>query len=201
MKQIFTIIILSFLVSCNFSENNSSVNNKSKSKYAKGFEIQQYQNLKKVTVFNNQEKTEYYLISEKEEINDSLKDKIVIKTPVKRVVCLSSTYLGYISVLDERESVCGLSTTKFIYDSVLFDNVQKGKIKEIGSYPNINVETIISLKPDVVFVYSLGGSTTVQYEQLQQLGVQVIFVNEFVETTPLGRAEWLKFFAETRSFS
>ncbi len=195
--RLFITLIIFLSFSCNTAKEHQKKNNNNAkgNEFAQGFELQNYGRLKKITVFNQGENSIYYLIPKKYRIPDSLKDKNIIRIPVKKVVCLSTTYLGFLEKLEERKTICGVSTANLIYDSLLQERVKNGKIKEIGSYPNINIETIVELKPDIVFAYSLNGSTISQYEQLDKLGIKVILVNEYLESSPLGRAEWLKFFA------
>lgn len=195
LRNISLLFIVIFVLSCNTNRINSKSKNVLKSEFAKDFEISNYKTYSKITVFSDGANNTYFLLPKGNKIPDSLRNENIIKIPVKKVVCLSTTYLGFIENLDERNSVCGVSTANLIYDSLLQKNVKSGKIREIGSFPNINIETIIALKPDIVFAYNLDGQTINQYEQLEKFGIKVVFVNEYLEETPLGRAEWLKFFA------
>lgn len=207
MKKSLTILwILSkfFLFSaCVENEQETSSNNLSyiPNEFAKGFEINYSDNFKVLKVNKpwqnaDNESFEYYLIPKTEEIPDSIKDKIIIRTPIESVVCLSTTHLGFIEKLNEHNSIIGLSGTYFVYDSIINSKIENKEIDEVGFEDNLNIEKIISLKPDVVFAYDITGSLSSKFEQLAQFGITVVYVGEYLETSPLGKAEWIKFFAE-----
>lgn len=171
---------------------------KSKLKYAKHFSIEKRGENFVLKVFNpwqnaQKEDFEYVLVDKKnQKINKEIQ---TIKIPVERVVCLSTTHLGFIEALNQRNSIVGLSGLNFVYDSLLNLSIGRGLIAEVGFEQNLNIEQIVKLKPDVVFAYDISGSLAQKYEQLQQLGVPVVYVAEYLENNPLGKAEWIKFFS------
>jgi iron complex transport system substrate-binding protein len=75
--------------------------------------------------------------------------------------------------------------------------LENGTIADVGPASSPNYERLIALKPDVVFVYFYAGpyGTEAVINRLAQLGMPYVVVNEFQEPSPLGRAEWIKFFA------
>lgn len=56
-----------------------------------------------------------------------------------------------------------------------------------------NIEKIVQLKPDIILVspFENGGGNGA----LEKLGIPVIQCADYMETTPLGRAEWMRFYA------
>ena len=169
-------------------------------KYAKGFEIIEYNKYHKLTVFNpwqgaNNIELKYYLIPENQKIPNDIQDEIVIKTPVRKVICLSTTHVGFIDFLDETNKITGLGGTDYIYHQTLRNSLDEGKIIDIGSEQSLNLELIIALKPDILFIYGISENITGKISELQKLGINVIIVSEYLESDPLGKAEWSKFFA------
>jgi len=128
-------------------------------------------------------------------VPDSLQEYPFIPVPVSRVVAMSTTHLAMISALDREASVVGASGTGFIYNSRLQDLVRKGRIREVGSSQGVNFETLVSVRPDVVFVYGVDGSLLPAVEKLEELGLRVVYCAEYLESHPLGKAEWIRFFA------
>ena len=57
----------------------------------------------------------------------------------------------------------------------------------------MNLELLISLQPDAVIAFDMGGES-IALDKIAEAGIPVIYNSDFVETTPLGRAEWIKFF-------
>lgn len=58
-----------------------------------------------------------------------------------------------------------------------------------------NFEKLVALKPDVVFLYGLTGKNAVT-DKLHELGLKTVYIGDYVENNPLGRAEWITVFGE-----
>lgn len=123
---------------------------------------------------------------------DGFKD--VIKLPIESCICMSTTHLAYLSLLGKSEIVKGLSGTRFVSGEQARKLVDAGKIKDIGSETAPDYEEIMAMKPDVAFVYGIAGSDNSYIEKLNRLGIKTIAVNDYLESTPLGKLEYLKFF-------
>jgi len=119
----------------------------------------------------------------------------VIHTPVRRVVCLSTTQVAMLSALGEAERIKGMSNAAFVSDSAVRQAVARGETADVGYGQGLNIERIISLKPDVIFAYSVGGESASSMARLEGLGRTVVFNAEYLERTALGKAEWIKFMA------
>jgi len=131
---------------------------------------------------------------------------VVVAYPVKRVVVMASTHVAMIYRLykevgraDILRSVVGIMWGR-VYSWHMPEvaaMLENGTIADVGPASSPNYERLTALKPDVVFVYFYPGpyGTEAVVNRLAQLGVAYVVVNEFQEPSPLGRAEWIKFFA------
>lgn len=194
MNKIWIILILCFVVSCQSNNKHKNIERQS-TKYALHFDFFQENNDLKLAVYGpwqgaKNEKFEYILSSDTLSNNSS---KITI--PIKRAICLSTTHLGFIEAIDERNSVVGLSGTQIVYDSIIIERIKQKKVFEIGYENNIDIELILKLKPQIVFVYDISGTMKEKFSFIEKNGIPVVYVAEYLENNPLGRAEWLKFFA------
>jgi len=63
----------------------------------------------------------------------------------------------------------------------------------LGNSTQLNTEVLLNLKPDVLIGFSMQSVNKV-YSTIEKSGIPVILNGDWLETTPLGRAEWLKFF-------
>lgn len=117
-----------------------------------------------------------------------------ITVPLKRVICLSTSHIGFVSVLGKQHTVVGVSGLRFMNDSLILKLADEGKIKDVGYEENLNYELILSLKPDLVFAYGVETKNIGYISKLQELGIKVIFIAEYLEDTPLAKAEWIKLF-------
>ena len=68
----------------------------------------------------------------------------------------------------------------------------KGKIADCGSSMSPNIERIIALKPDAIILSPYEGQ---DLGRIAKLGIPVILAADYMETSSLGRAEWMRYFA------
>jgi len=169
-------------------------------KYAKGFKISRIGNIKILRVFNPWEgakgiEYKYVLCPKGDKIPDTLRNANIIYTPVKRIVCLSTTHIALLSFLDKRNTLIGAASPKYISDSVVCQMYKEKKVLDVGFDQALNYEILVSLKPDVVLAYGIQGETATQYKKLEELGIKVVLNGEYLESSPLGKLEWVKFLA------
>lgn len=163
-------------------------------KYAKGFDIQVFDGYKKLIIKSPYPDAEQYqefiLISDEKRDFDG-QNKIVI--PVKNMVATSTTHIPMIEILGESESLSGFPNTDYISSVKTRERIASGKVKELGNEQDFNTEVLISLQPDVMIAFSMGKSTKL-YNNIEKNGIPVIFNGDWLEDSPLGRAEWIKLF-------
>jgi iron complex transport system substrate-binding protein len=114
-----------------------------------------------------------------------------IKIPVTKAVCMSTTHVAFISVLDKISSISGVSGLKHVSDSALIAMSKANKVADVGYDSNLSYELIFSLRPDVVFAYGVRGEFAVIEKKLNDFGIKVVYFGEYMEETPLGKAEWM----------
>jgi iron complex transport system substrate-binding protein len=138
----------------------------------------------------------YILGADRGLVPDSLEGFPFIEIPVGRVVTMSTTHVAMISQLGRSGTILGASGTGFIYDAEIRDRAGAGLIREVGFDQGLNYEAIVDLDPDVVFLYGVEGNVTTTSEKLGEMGIQVVYCAEYLEPHPLGKAEWIRFFAQ-----
>lgn len=120
----------------------------------------------------------------------------VIPLPLKRIVCMSSSYVAFLDALDHSDLICGISGAKFITTPTVVARIAEGHIADVGYDNSINYELLVSLKPDVIFVYGLQGENSAITTKLNELGLRVVYIGDYIENSPLGKAEWITVFGE-----
>lgn len=195
--------VLSFLtlLGCSGSHNKSSDEQLKKLlnvKYAKGFEIEEYDNVRIVKVLNpwqgsNNISYRYRLACDAP-TKTLDKNEVFIRVPIRRVVCLSTTHIAFIDFLDRSSSILGVSGAGLIYSKRVTERVEKGFVKDVGYDQNLNYELITSLQPDVIFCYGVGSESIGYLNRLSELGHKLFFIGDYLEEHPLGKAEWIRVF-------
>ncbi|MGC8824926.1 MAG: ABC transporter substrate-binding protein [Bacteroidales bacterium] len=167
-------------------------------RYALGFRIVQTVDGYLAEVFNPWQQahnvTIPYYLTRSNRASKPIKS-VEIHIPVKKIVCLSSTHIAFVDALNETATICGVSGISNVYNASIIQRWQHDSLFEVGFENNINYEKIIKAAPDVVFAYGIGSEINGYIDKLQQLGIPVILVGEYLEQHPLARTEWLKFFA------
>lgn len=117
----------------------------------------------------------------------------VIETPVRTVVSLSSTYIAHLETLDLLDRIVAVDRRSSIYSGRVRRLIDEGKVEEVGVAERLEVETVIDLSPELVITPALGRED-VTLRALDRAGVPALVNADWLETTPLGRAEWVKLF-------
>lgn len=116
----------------------------------------------------------------------------LIFTPVQRVIATSTTHIPAFELLEVSESLIGFPGTDYISSPALRDRIKNGQIRELGKNESLNEEVIISAQPDLLIGFGVSGQNKT-YNTLSKAGIPVVYNGDWVEETPLGKAEWIKF--------
>ncbi|WFN37326.1 ABC transporter substrate-binding protein [Methanomicrobium antiquum] len=172
--------------------------------YAKGYSVEYHNTYKVVTIKDPWDRTakdlKYILVQKGEEIPQGYDNYKVVSIPVESVITLSTTQLPHIKELGEISSIKGHNGINLIFDEDFQKRFQNGSLAEIGSgalsmESQLKIEQMIELEPEIVFC---SASNTDEYDnrgKLEEAGLRPAIVSDWMENTPLGRAEWIKFFA------
>jgi len=204
MKSVFIRVIL-FLVLIPFigckksSENskNTLTNFENSIHYAKGLEIYKQQAFSIVKITNPWPKAKEvftYILQEKNGIiPDSLKQFTVIPIPIQSIVVTSTTHIPALELLGVENTLKGFPATDYISSIKTRKLIDAGKVREVGTNESLNTEVLIDMKPDVIIGFGLNNNNPT-IDNLQKSGLKVLFNGDWTEQSPLGKAEWIKFF-------
>lgn len=206
IKTSYFVFILLVFASCTFTDDNQkpkpikSDYKLIENRYAKGFSIKEYGEFALLEVFNpwqgaSEVKFQYVLYKGKTIPKHQFSGAMEIKVPVRKIVCMSTTHIGFIDKLNELESIVGIANAGLINNPKLNERIDLGKIADVGYEQNVNFELLIGLSPDLIMSYSIGSEITGLRNKLNELDIQMIINAEYLESHPLGKAEWIKFVA------
>ena len=202
MKTIYNLLALVFIstlfLKCkNETKSEKSISSENTVRYAKGFSIENYNGYSIITVKNpwpNASKTYSYILKEKNGIlPDSLKQNIIIPIPIKTIVATSTTHIPSLEMLGVENTLVGFPHTDYISSKKVRARIDAGKVKELGNNHDLNTEVLLDLQPDVIIGYGIDNQNST-LDNLQKSGLKVLLNGDWNEETPLGKAEWIKFF-------
>jgi iron complex transport system substrate-binding protein len=136
----------------------------------------------------------YYLVKKGAGHHFTASAESVIFVPVERIICMSTTHLAMITALGMQDAVTGVSGGGFIYDSMLSERIRSGIISDVGFEAGLNNELIIKKDPDLIMMYGIGGESAGYISKIREMGFKVMFNADYLETDPLGKAEWIRVF-------
>jgi iron complex transport system substrate-binding protein len=167
--------------------------------HAQGFRVDYRKNYKVITVVNpwrNATQTfQYVLVQCGTPIPTGFDQAQIITVPIQKIAVLSTTHLGHLDSLKLLDALVGVSDPKLVYSETVRQQLQRRKVAEIGSNTNLNVEKVLELSPDLITTYGTGNPKNDAHPKLLEAGLKVAINAEYMESTPLGQAEWIKFTA------
>ena len=122
----------------------------------------------------------------------------VLQIPLKRVVALSTSQVGYLLRLGFRDNIVGVSDGNYIVDSVLYNRARPDHgrasdfVQSIG-YDADALEKLMALHPDLIFDFTTGGDYD-NYEQIARTSLPLMLTSEWQESRPLAKLEWIKLY-------
>lgn len=118
----------------------------------------------------------------------------VVEAPVGSVVCFSSGHVAMFDALGVVEIVKGVSGINFITNDYVRNPASR--VADVGYDANLDFERIVALRPDVVLMYGVAGENSLVTAKLRELSIPYIYIGDYVEQSPLGKAEWIYVVAE-----
>jgi iron complex transport system substrate-binding protein len=207
LKNTFLFLVLLTVYGCNSHDSQSEkqvsrlegknyYSEKINVKYAKGFTIDYFSHYKiiKITATSEQaaDTTTYLLLERGMARPAGFPNAQLIEIPVRNMAVMSSMHAGLLGFLDSENVLTGLANLQYVYSPEIIKRINAGKIAEIGREQGLNEEKLIEMHPDLLMTMGSPGAKTHHYQTLEQAGIPVLTNSEWIENTPLGRAEWVK---------
>lgn len=192
------LIIISFLFaglcfSCTNSKN-TKVEREQNFKYMQGLTVYHGENYTEVKVKNPWIKGKilhsYILVHRDSVLPDNLPDGTLVRVPLKNALVYSEVHAGAIDELGHISSVQAVCDAPFFKNTKIVEGLKSGKVVDCGSTMAPVAEKIISKSPEAII---LSPFQNAGYGILENLGTPIIEMADYMEATPLGRAEWIKF--------
>ncbi|GGD23722.1 ABC transporter substrate-binding protein [Hyunsoonleella pacifica] len=169
-------------------------------KYAEGFSIIKHANFKEIEVYKpwpGASKTYKYVLISKDEATKTAIDKnaynSIITKPINKIAVTSTTHLPALELLHVEKTLVGFPGTDYVSSKKIRTQIDNGNVKELGKNEGLNTEVLLELHPDLLVAFGIDGGNR-SLETIQKSGIPVIFNGDWVESSPLAKAEWIKFF-------
>jgi len=169
-------------------------------KYAEGFKINNSASSSTIEItkaWPETEKKYTYLLLTKEQASKTTYNKAdydgVIITPISKTVVTSTTHIPALELLGVEETLVGFPGTDYVSSKKTRTLIDNKKVRELGKNEGINTEVLLNLNPDAVIGFGVDGVNKT-FETIKKAGIPVIYNGDWVESSALAKAEWIKFF-------
>jgi iron complex transport system substrate-binding protein len=169
-------------------------------KYAQGFSITRFENFNILEIkmpWPKAKQTFKFVLISKENVAKATFSRSeydgIIMTPIQDIICTSTTHLPALELLHVEQTLVGFPGTDYVSSTTIRQQIDSGKVRELGKNEALNTEVLLELNPDVVIGFGIDGGNR-SLETIKKSGIPVIFNGDWVESSPLAKAEWIKLF-------
>ena len=134
----------------------------------------------------------YVLVPSDKPLPTLLPDGTVLRTPLTRSLVFTTVHCAMLLSFSKQDCIAGVADLKYIKLPWIQQQVKQGRLADVGDGLNPAVEKIIDLQPDAILLSPFENSGG--YGRLEAIGTPLVECAEYMEPTPLGRAEWLRFY-------
>lgn len=197
---LLSVLLITFFASCKNDKNNGApkpIGDRGYTvEFAKGFSVLKTSEYTEVTVHDPWDSTKvlqtYILIDKAKELPANLPQGIVIRTPLEKVAVSSTVQCSSLAELASDTIIKGARDVSYINEPLTKKRIQENAVVDLGTSALTNVEIIIDLNAEAIFVEPMKG---MGLGELEKIKTPVILTPDYMENSALGRAEWLRFYS------
>lgn len=204
MKNLIVFIIAIAFISCKketkITQPQPNDGKEMPLKYAKGFSVTDFETHKILTIKNPWQNADkmfrFALIQNQKKATINIKNQkfdAVIKTPIQSIVVTSTTHIPALELLNVEQTLVGFPNTAYISSEKTRQRIDNNLVKELGNNEAINTEILLELNPDLIVSFGIDGQNKT-LEIAKKVNIPVVYNGDWVEDSPLAKAEWIKFF-------
>ena len=183
----------------NYDESVDYFPEKTQVTHADGFTVEYFNNYKVVTVaapwLGAEDSATYLLVQCGTPAPEGFEDAVTVEVPINSFVSMSTTYLPYLDAFGLLDRLVGVDFGAYAYNPTVQEMLAAGELAELGSGSTVNVEAALELDPDGITTSASGSADFDTHPKLEEVGLTVVLNADYLDITPLGRAEWGKFIA------
>ena len=134
----------------------------------------------------------YILVDKNKEVPEHLPEGTLVRTPLSKALVYTATHCNLIHELGAVKSIGGICEIQDIKVPEIIEGCANGTIVNAGEGTNPDIEKIIDLHPDALLLspYENSGG----HGQVEKLKIPIIECADYMETSALGSAEWIRFY-------
>lgn len=170
--------------------------------YAQGFTLEYFDDYKLLTVtqpwLGATEGFSYMLVQRGSQIPTETQGALVVEVPIRSIVTMSTTYFPHLEMLGKLDTLVGVDDVTYVYNAGVQQMASDGRLAIVGggaSGGTVNLEALLEVGADLIMTSASGIPELDAHPKLIEAGLPVVINGDYLENSPLGRAEWGKFIA------
>lgn len=116
-------------------------------------------------------------------------DGTMVRVPLERSVVYSGVHGGAVDELGRLDVISGVADARYFTNPAIVAAIKSGAIADIGNSTSPSVERVVNLNPGAILLSPMQDSSP---GAIEKLGIPIIRFVDYMESSPLGRAEWIK---------
>ncbi len=193
-----SICIACLLVSCTHTGKQAVYSGEAKVDsltYAQGLTIRYFADYTAVDVRDPWDTTKllqrYLLVERAKPLPSGMPKGTVIRVPVRKTVVYTSVHASILEQLGEAGSIVGVCEPRYMESPVIQAGLKAGRIADLGEATAPNVERMLEIGAEAIIASPFQNSS---FGPVEKLGIPIIQGADYMESLPLGRTEWVKFY-------
>lgn len=122
-------------------------------------------------------------------------DTQIVAVPLRRAATLTTTNIRHLEDLGVLDALVGVGGGRYICSPAVRQRLADGRIRDVGDDMHLDLEALVATRPELLFTYVVGGSSDGGLAKLAEARLPAAIEGSYMEESPLGRAEWIKFTA------
>lgn len=164
-------------------------------RYAQGFSVYHFNDYVSVEVHDPWDRTRllqrYLLVEREKPVPADLPSGTLVRIPVRNIVVYTSVHAAIIDQLGATDRVIGVCEPRYMDTPAIQEGLRAGRITDLGEATSSNVEKMIEIGAELVIASPFQNSS---YGPVEKLGIPIIEGADYMESLPLGRTEWIRFY-------
>lgn len=134
----------------------------------------------------------YVLVPDGQPVPSSVPEGTLIRTPLRRSMIFTTVHCAMLQSLGRQDCIAGVADLKYIKIPWVHQQVAEGRVIDVGEGMSPVIEKIIDSHPDAILLSPFENSGG--YGKLEEIDIPLVECAEYMEQSPLARAEWIRFY-------
>ena len=186
--------LLCFTISCNINTADNLLDDNS-TQYALGYRVEACDGYTKIEVNDpwkrGQMLERYLLVPRDKPVPAEMPAGTIVRVPLRNIVVYTAVHAAILDELGVLDDIIGVCEPRFIKSPAIRSRLEKGLIADMGESVSPNTEKMIEMGVEVILASPFQNAG---YGSVEKIGIPIIECADYMEATPLGRAEWIRLF-------